>query len=176
MNIKQIPPRSSDGNVNVLVEIPMGSRNKYEYDKELGVIALDRPLYSAVHYPTDYGFVPCTHGADGELLDTMVMVEQSTFPGCLVEVRLIGVLTITHTSGLPEQKLLGVPVSEPRYEEFKDMSDVPQHQLKEIEHFFDVFKDLQGSDIGVLGWEGARKAQEVLDEAIRQYEEHGGAS
>jgi len=173
VNIKEIPPRSPDGNVRVLVEIPKGSRNKYEYDEELGVIALDRPLYSAVHYPTDYGFIPGTHGADGELLDTLVMVEQSTFPGCLVEVRLVGVLTITHTSGLPEQKLLGVPVSEPRFEEYRDVSHVPHHLLKEIEHFFDVFKDLQGSDMGVLGWEGAQKAEEVLDEAIRQYGEKG---
>lgn len=173
MDIKRIPPTSSDGDVHVLVEIPSGSRNKYEYDDELGVMTLDRPLYSAVHYPTDYGFVPCTHGTDGEMLDTMVMVEQGTFPGCLVKVRLIGVLTITHTSGMPEQKLLGVPVNEPRFEEFKDISDVPQHMLKEIEHFFDVFKDLQGSDVGVLGWEGRQQAQEVLDEAIRQYKEMG---
>ena len=176
MDITRIPPRSSDGHVYVLVEIPTGSRNKYEYDKELGVIKLDRPLYSAVHYPTEYGFVPCTRGTDRELLDAMVMVDQTTFPGCLVEVRLIGVLTITHTSGMPEQKVLGVPVSEPRFEELQDVSNVPEHMLKEIEHFFDVFKQLQGSDLGVLGWEGADKAQEVLDEAIRQFEEQGGAS
>jgi inorganic pyrophosphatase len=77
---------------------------------------------------------------------------------------------------MPEQKLLGVPVSEPRFEELKDVSNVPEHMLKEIEHFFDVFKELQGSDLGVVGWEGADKAQEVLDEAIRQFEEQGGAS
>jgi inorganic pyrophosphatase len=176
MDITRIPPRSSDGSVHVVVEIPTGSRNKYEYDKELGVIKLDRPLYSAVHYPTEYGFVPCTRGTDGELLDAMVMVDQITFPGCVIEVRLIGVLTITHTDGRPEQKILGVPVSEPRFEELQDVSDVPEHMLKEIEHFFDVFKELQGSDVGVLGWEGAEKARAVLDEGIQEYQKHGGAS
>lgn len=172
MDIERIPPRSSEGNVRVLVEIPTGSRNKYEYDKELGIIALDRPLYSAVHYPTDYGFVPGTKSEDGELLDCMVMVDQSTFPGCLVEVRLIGVLTIEHDSGMPEHKLLGVPVSEPRFAEYHDISDVPQHLLKEIENFFDVFKELQGNDVGVLGWKGADEAQEVLDRAIGAAQEN----
>ena len=153
----------------MFVEIAKGGRNKYEYDKDLGVITLDRALYSAVSYPTDYGFVPGTRGADGELLDTMRLAEEPTFPGCLVETRLVGVLTITHSSGLPEQKLLGVPINEPRFEEYHDISDVRHHILKEIEHFFEVFKELQGSDIGVLGWEGADKAKQVLDQAIREY-------
>ncbi len=171
MDVNDIPARSSDETVNVFVEIPKGSQNKYEYDEDLGVIALDRTLHSSVHYTTDYGFVPGTRGADGEALDAMVLVDQSTFPGCLVEARIIGVLTIQSSDSRPEQKLLGVPVREPRFAEYEDISDVPEHLLKEIEHFYEVFKDLEGSDIGALGWEGAEEAQGLLDEAIQKGEE-----
>jgi inorganic pyrophosphatase len=171
LDINQVPTSSSDGSVNVFVEIPKDSQNKYEYDEDLGMIVLDRTLHSSVHYPTDYGFVPGTRGADGEPLDAMVMVDQSTFPGCLVEARIVGVLSIEFSKGHPEQKLLGVPVREPRFAEYEDVSDVPGHLLKEIEHFFEVFKDLEGSDIGVLGWEGDQEAQELLEEAIRAGEE-----
>jgi inorganic pyrophosphatase len=166
LGVNEIPALSSDGHVNVLVEVPKDSQNKYEYDEDLGMIVLDRALYSSVHYPTDYGFVPGTRGADGEPLDAMVIVDKSTFPGCLVEARIVGVLTIRSTDGRPEQKLLGVPVREPRFAEYGDLSDVPGHLLREIEHFFEVFKDLEGSDIEVLGWEGAQEAEGLLEEAI----------
>lgn len=169
MNISRIPPWTDDGNVNVIVEIPRGSMNKYEYDEELGITKLDRVLYSAVHYPTEYGFVPCTKGGDGELQDVMVLVEQPTFPGCLVETRLIGVLTIEHSSGMPEQKLLGVPVREPRFAEYGDITDVPQHLLKEMSHFFDVFKDLQDSQVRAGEWQGADVARRTLEDAIAAY-------
>ena len=178
MNVNEIPTRSSEGNVNVFVEIPKGSQNKYEYDEDLGIIVLDRTLHSSVHYPTDYGFAPGTRGADGEPLDAMVMADQSTFPGCLVEARIIGLLTIRSSGDRPEQKLLGVPVREPRFAEYGDVSDVPEHLLREIEHFFDVFKELEGNEIEVLGWEGAQQAQELLEEAIRGREgsEEGSAT
>ena len=166
MDLSRIPPWTDDGNVNVVVEIPRGSMNKYEFDKVLGIIKLDRVLYSAVHYPTEYGFVPCTKGGDGELQDVMVLVEQPTFPGCLVEVRLIGVLTIEHDSGIPERKLLGVPVMEPRFAEYRDIADVPQHLLKEMSNFFDVFKDLQESQVRSREWHGADAARQALDDAI----------
>lgn len=165
MDISRIPARSSDGKVNVLIEIPVRSRNKYEYDPELGVMVLDRTLYSAVHYPTDYGFVPGTWGADGETLDALVMVEESSFPGCLVRVRLLGVLTIKGSSG-PEQKLLAVPCDEPRFAEYEDIADVPRHLLTEIEHFFEVFKELEASEIDSLGWEGAKEAEAALNAAM----------
>ncbi len=167
MDIRRIPPRCPDGSVHVLVEIPRGSRNNYAYDAELGVMMLDRVLYSAVHYPADYGFVPGTRGTDGEPLDVLVMVEEPTFPGCLVRVRLVGVLTIESSSGRPEQKLLGVPLGEPRFAQYEDISDVPTHLLKEIEHFFEVFKDLEGSDIRSLGWKDAANALKVLDAATQ---------
>ena len=172
MDIERIPPRAEDGNVRALIEIPTGSRNKYGYDHELGVIRFDRALYSAVHYPADYGFVPQTRSGDGELMDVLIMTEQPTFPGCLILTRLIGVLTIEHQGGTHEQKLLGVPVREPRFEEYHDIADVPHHLLKEIEHFFDIFKELEGRDLRVRGWEGAQAANAALDAAITAYQEH----
>jgi inorganic pyrophosphatase len=162
----RIPPFAKDGAVHVVVEIPKGCRNKYEYRPDLGVIALDRTLYSAVHYPTDYGFVPGTSGADGDPIDAMVLVEQETFPGCLVTVRLIGVVTIERTDGSPEPKLLGVPVAEPRFAEYRDIADLPQHLLREIEHFLSVFKDLEGSDIRVRGWDGPERARAALEREL----------
>jgi len=164
MKITEMTARDADGTVRVVVEIPKGSRNKYEYDADLGVIALDRTLYSAVRFPTEYGFIPSTRGTDGDPLDAMVLMEEASFPGCLLRVRLIGVLTITHSTG-SEYKLLSVPVGEPRFAEYNDVSDVPAHLLKEIEHFFEVYKDLEGSTIHSRGWQGASQAQAVLRDA-----------
>lgn len=172
MELSQIPACASEG-IHVVVEIPKESENKYEYDKELGVITLDRVLDASIRYPTEYGFVPNTRSSDGELLDCMVMVERGSFPGCLIKGRLIGVLTITHSSGLPEHKLLAVPIGDARFDDYQDVSDVPEYRLKEIEHFFDVYKDLEGSDISVGGWEGAERARRVLDEAIRCAQKEG---
>ncbi|GAC1320299.1 MAG: inorganic diphosphatase [Chloroflexota bacterium] len=166
MDPKHLPACSQDGNIHVYVEIPKGSRSKYEYDEDLGVIKLDRSLYSAVHYPTDYGFVPSTRSQDDELLDAMVLIDESTFPGCVIETRLIGVLTIRHGSGTQEYKLLTVPVNEPRFDEYHDIADIPHHVLKEIEHFFDVFKELEGKDLTVDGWDGADRAREALQQAM----------
>lgn len=173
MDLSQIPPHSRDGHVHVVVEIPKGSRNKYEYDRELGVMVLDRALDESVHFPTDYGFVPGSRSADGELLDALVMQRQATFPGCLLQVRLLGFLTITHTDGMPEQKLLGVPAGDEAFAQYDDVSDIPEYLLREIEHFFQVYKDLEGSDIGVEGWEGKRRATQVLEEALREAREKG---
>ena len=166
MPIADIPARNAAGSVNALVEIPRGSRNKYEYDEALGVIALDRTLYAAVHFPTDYGFIPGTRGPDGERLDVLVLAEESVFPGCLVRVRLLGVLTISRSDGTPERKLLAVPAREPRFAEYHDIGDIPQHLLEEIEHFFTVYKQLEGSTIGSLGWAGAPQAEAALAAAV----------
>jgi len=108
MDLSRIPAYGPEGSVNVLVEIPRGSRNKYEYDEASGVIRLNRTLYAAVHYPTDYGFVPGTRGRDGDPVDVLVLVEEPAFPGCLVRVRLVAVLTITHRKG-PERSCLASP-------------------------------------------------------------------
>jgi inorganic pyrophosphatase len=165
VSIKNLPPYAKDGSVHVLVEIPTGSRNKYEYDPELEVIALDRTLYGAVHFPTDYGFVPGTRASDGDPIDALVMVEERTFPGCLLRVRHIGVLTIEDDEAL-EPKLLAVPVDEPRFAEYHDIKDVPKHLLTEIEDFFDVYKELEGKPVKTHGWEGAKHAAKTLEVAI----------
>ncbi|MCA1669342.1 MAG: inorganic diphosphatase [Thermomicrobia bacterium] len=168
MGVRELPPRAKDGAVNVVVEIPCGSRNKYEYDPALDVIALDRTLYSAVHFPTDYGFVPGTKASDGDPVDALVMVEEPTFPGCLVRVRLIGLLTIDDGKGAKEPKLLAVPVNEPRFAEYHDIADVPKHLLKEIENFFDIYKQLEGKTVKSRGWQGAKQAEMALGRAITE--------
>ncbi len=165
MSIKHLPPYAKDGSVHVLVEIPKGSRNKYEYDPDLERIALDRTLYGAVRYPADYGFVPGTLARDGDPVDALVMVEERTFPGCLLRVRLIGVLTIEDDE-TEEPKLLAVPVDEPRFAEYRDIADVPKHLLAEIEDFFDIYKRLEGKSVKTRGWEGAVEAANTLKAAV----------
>ncbi len=164
MNVDRIPGRLPDGTVNVFVECPRGSRTKYEFDEDLGVMVLDRTLHAAVYFPAGYGFVPGTRRSDGERLDALVLGDEPTFPGCLARVRLLGVLAIATGHG-PEYKLLGAPVGEPRFAEYQDAADLPGHPLKEIEHFFEVYRQLEGKDVASLGWEGAERARVVLGEA-----------
>lgn len=164
MNLDRILGRLPDGSVNVLVECPRGSRTKYEFDEDLGVMVFDRALHAAVYFPTGYGFVPGTRGSDGERLDALVLGDEPAFPGCLARVRLLGVLAIATGHG-PEHKLLGAPVGEPRFAEYRDVADLPAHLLKEIEHFFEVYRELEGKDVASLGWEGVERARAVLDGA-----------
>ena len=162
----RVPPLSEDGAVHVLVEVPKRGHNKYELDESLGVLRLDRALHSAVYYPAEYGFVPGTRSSDGEHLDALVLVDEPTFPGCLIAMRLVGALALTASSGRVEHKLLGVPEGDPRFDEVRDLPDVPEHALREIEHFFRVFKDLEGSDVESRGWLSRPEALALLDEAI----------
>lgn len=164
MNLDQIPGRLPDGSVNVFVECPRGSRTKYEFDEDLGVMVLDRTLHAAVYFPAGYGFVPGTRSSDGERLDALVLGDEPAFPGCLARVRLLGVLAIATGHG-SEDKLLGAPVGEPRFAEYQDVVDLPSHLLKEIEHFFEVYRQLEGKDMASLGWDGAERARTVLDGA-----------
>ena len=159
--------------LTTVVEIPKGSRNKYELDKETGLIKLDRVLYSAVHYPGDYGFVPQTLHEDGDPLDVLVHVNEATFPGCLIEVRPIGVLKLLDR-GEPDDKILGVPVSDPYHEEYYDIADLPGHYLKEVEHFFQIYKDLEGKRMQILGWEKSDVAARIVTESIARYAEKYG--
>ena len=140
--------------LNVVVEIPRGSRNKYELDKESGLFRFDRLLYSAVYYPGDYGFLPRTLADDDDPLDVLIMVTEPTFPGCLIVVRPVGVFEMRDEKGLDE-KILAVPVRDPLYDEFRDLDDVPKHYLREVEHFFAIYKELEGYSTTVLGWHGA---------------------
>jgi inorganic pyrophosphatase len=150
--------------VEAIIEIPRGSRNKYEMDHETGEIRLDRVLYSSVHYPTDYGFLPGTLAEDGDPLDILVLVEEPTFPGCRVAVRPIGVLRMSDQKGRDE-KILAVPVGDPRFEQVQTLSDLSPHWLREIETFFGTYKLLEELPTEIDGWDGREAAWEVIDAA-----------
>jgi inorganic pyrophosphatase len=158
--------------VTVMIEIPKGSRNKYEYDKEKRVFRFDRMLFSAVHYPSDYGFIPDTLAEDGDPLDALVLVWEPTFPGCLIEARPVGLFEMSDEKGRDE-KILCVPVSDPLWNYIESLSDVPPHLLKEIEHFFSIYKDLEKKETRVEGWKDREAAIEVVKESRRRYERGG---
>lgn len=151
-----------------LVEVPKGSRNKYEYDEKSGRIRLDRVLYSPLHYPADYGFILETLAEDGDHLDTLIVVHEPTFPGCVVPIRVIGALDMRDEKGR-DQKILAVPCGDPRFSEVNDLADLPRHFLLEIEHFFRVYKELEAKETEILGWLRASRAQELVAEAKRRY-------
>ena len=154
--------------VNAVIEIPRDSVNKYEYDKELHVFRLDRTLFSPVHYPGDYGFIPCTLGLDGDPLDVLVLVESPSFPGCLMEVRPIGVLRMMD-QGRSDEKILAVAQSDPLYKEVKEYSEVFTHTLREIEHFFAIYKSLEGKKTEISGWSGAEAARKIIVEGRQRF-------
>ncbi len=159
--MREVWPEEADS-VEAVVEIPKGSRNKYELDHRTGDIFLDRVLYSSVHYPTDYGFIPGTKARDGDPLDVLVLVEEPTFPGCHMKVRPIGVLRMRDENGLDE-KILAVPVADPRFEGIRHIGDLQEHWLLEIENFFKTYKNLEsGKDTNVEGWSGTEAAKELL--------------
>ena len=164
-----LPGRSVPEEVTAVVEIPFGSRNKYELDKATGLMKLDRVLYSSVHYPGDYGFIPRTLHEDGDPLDVLVLVKEPTFPGCMIDVRPIGVLRMLDR-GEPDDKILAAPLHDPYYEEFFDIADIPRHQLKEVEHFFERYKDLEGKRVQILGWEKSDVAMRIIGESIELYD------
>ena len=143
--------------VEVFVEIPQGSRNKYEYDKARRVFVLDRVLYSSVHYPTDYGFIPDTLGADGDPLDALVIVNGPTFPGCMIPARPIGLLDMQDDKG-DDEKVLAVPLGDPRFEGVRALTDISPHWLREIENFFQTYKTLEDRLTDVRGWRDAATA------------------
>ena len=128
----------------VFVEIPSGSRNKYEFDEELGGITLDRRLFTSMSYPADYGFVEGTKADDGDPLDALVLVGEPTFPGCRIRVRVVGVFHMADEKG-PDEKLICVPLRDPSWSAIDDIGDVPAGLRNEIEHFFQVYKDLEGN-------------------------------
>ncbi|MFC6645344.1 inorganic diphosphatase [Granulicella cerasi] len=147
--------------VNAIIEIPADGVAKYEYDKELHVFKLDRNLHSPVHYPGDYGFIPSTLGDDGDPLDVVVLVDYPSFPGCLQEVRPIGALEMID-GGEGDEKVLCVGVGNPRYKDVYNYSDIYPHILKEIVHFFSIYKDLEGKSVEVKGWRDAQFARELI--------------
>lgn len=147
---------------NVIIEIPKGSTNKYEMDPELGVLKLDRVLYSPLFYPFDYGFIPQTSYLDGDAIDVFVMINHPTFPGCVVEARAIGVLEMRDEKG-PDEKILAVATKDPRFNNRQSLKDLNPHTLKEIIHFFEVYKDLEDKETEVLGWHDVDVAVSLIE-------------
>ena len=154
--------------IYVIVEIPKGSRNKYEYGKELGVLKLDRVLFSSLHYPGDYGLIPRTFYDDGDPLDVLVMINEHTFPGCIIEARPLGLFKMLDQS-LADDKVLAVPARDPIFADYQDIDDIPQHFLKEVAHFFEVYKDLEGKRTKPVGWEPASVAKAEISRAMGLY-------
>jgi inorganic pyrophosphatase len=154
--------------VNCLVEIPKGSRNKYTWDPDLGSIKLDRFLFSSVVYPTDYGFITDTESSKGDQLDAMVCVSAPTFPGCLIEVRVIAVFRSSDEAG-QDDKLLCVPHEDPNWRHLETLADLPGQLRDEIEHFFTIYKQPEGKTVEVQGWEDRDVAESLLAEARERF-------
>jgi inorganic pyrophosphatase len=160
--------------IDVVVEIPRGSRNKYEFDHVAQVFRLDRRLFTATSYPADYGFIPNTLSEDGDPLDALVLLEEPTFPGCWITARPVGVFWMTDDKG-PDAKILCVPAGDPRWENVSDIGDLPQFLALEIEHFFEVYKVLEpGKHSSVRGWEGVDAAVAEIAACRIRHEEQPG--
>jgi inorganic pyrophosphatase len=148
--------------INVIVEVPKGSRNKYEYDHQSKRIKLDRVLFSAVHYPADYGYIENTIAEDGDEVDVLVLISEPTFPGCLIEAKPIGVLKMRDEKGI-DNKILAVPLKDPLYQHINDIHDIAPHLLTEIENFFMTYKKLESKVVETDGWSDLKKTLEYLN-------------
>lgn len=152
-----------------VIEIPKGSRNKYEYNKDIEAFALDRVLQSPIHYPAEYGIIPQTLWDDGDPMDMIVLIEQPTFPGCVIEVRPVGIMRM-NDSGDSDDKILSVPINDPKYKNVVDLEDVPETILKEIRGFFESYKKLEGKETKVLGWDDRKAAITALNHSMKLYQ------
>jgi len=152
----------------MVVEIGRNSTNKYEYDPRLQLFRLDRTLYSPMHFPGDYGFIPGTIAEDDEPIDILALVEQPSFPGCLIRVRPVGMLDMVEESQY-DHKILAVPERSPRYDQIRNLNDVPPHVLTEIQHFFEIYKELEGKAAQIKGWQDADDARSAIAESRKRY-------
>jgi len=159
---------SSPDEVNAVIEIPRGQTNKYEYDKQLHVFRLDRNLYSPVHYPGDYGFIPSTLSDDGDPLDVLVLVDAPSFTGCLMTVSPIGMLRMVD-QGREDEKILAVGTNNPIYKDVQDYADLYPHILREIEHFFTIYKELEAKTTRISGWNDAAAARKIVRECNARF-------
>ncbi|NET42474.1 inorganic diphosphatase [Okeania sp. SIO2B3] len=166
MDLSLIPAQPEPGLINVLIEIPAGSKNKYEFDKDLQAFALDRVLYSSVQYPYDYGFVPNTLADDDDPLDGMVIMDEPTFPGCVIAARPIGMLEMID-GGDRDEKILCVPDKDPRYTEVKSLQDIAPHRLEEIAEFFRTYKNLQKKVTEILGWKDVDHVMPLVEKFVK---------
>lgn len=168
MDLSRIPAQPKSGLINVLIEIPAGSKNKYEFDKDLNAFALDRVLYASVQYPFDYGFIPNTLADDGDPLDGMVIMDQPTFPGCVIAARPIGMLEMID-GGDRDEKILCVPAKDPRYTEVESLKHVSPHRLDEIAEFFRTYKNLENKVTEILGWKDVDEVAALVEQCIKAY-------
>ncbi|MCC0176182.1 inorganic diphosphatase [Waterburya agarophytonicola K14] len=168
MDLSLIPAQPKAGIINVLIEIPGGSKNKYEFDKDMNAFALDRVLFASVQYPFDYGFVPNTLADDGDPLDGMVMMDEPTFPGCVIAARPIGMLEMID-GGDRDEKILCVPAEDPRYNEVHSLKDIAPHRLEEIAEFFRTYKNLEKKETEILGWKDVDAVKPLVEECIKAY-------
>jgi inorganic pyrophosphatase len=156
--------------MNVIIEIPKFSKNKYEIDKETGIIALDRVMHSAQDYPFDYGFVPQTHFDDGDALDVVLVTTYPLAPGILVKARPVAIMEMID-GGDRDDKIVAVPVDDPRFSDVLDLPDLNSHFTKEMSHFFETYKKIQNKEVKIGAWHGAEKAKEAFDRSCALYTE-----
>jgi inorganic pyrophosphatase len=165
-------PEMDFDRITVVIEIPKGSRNKYEMDHLTGAIWLDRHLFTATTYPADYGFIDGTLGGDGDPLDALVMLHEPTFPGCHLWARPIGMFSMHDEAG-DDAKVLCVPADDPRWDNVRDLDDVEPHLMNEIRHFFEVYKDLEPNKSADIGeWSGADRAREEIRASVERAGHH----
>ncbi|MBP7708047.1 inorganic diphosphatase [Candidatus Pacearchaeota archaeon] len=169
--IKQ--PQEFPEKVHVIIEIPRGSENKYEVDKESGLLKLDRPLFSSIHYPGDYGYVPNTLWDDGDPIDILVLTNHPVYPLTLAKVRVIGMLDM-QDGDESDAKILGVYDTDPRYFDYRDLKDIEKHKLKEIIHFFESYKHLQGKSVKIAEVKGKKDAQKAILKSKKNFEQKYG--
>lgn len=167
--LHDITPGSLD-EMNVIIEIPRGSANKYEIDKETGLIALDRVLHTAQQYPFDYGFVPQTLWDDGDALDVVLLTTQPLIPGILVHARPVAILPMVD-GGEKDEKVIAVPANDPRFNDIQDLGDINKHTLKEIAHFFMTYKQIQKKEVSLGEYEGKEAAQAAFNRAVQMYKD-----
>ncbi len=156
--------------VYAVTEVPKGNRNKYEYSKKVGVIKLDRVLYSPLHYPGDYGFIPQTYFEDDDPMDILVMMNEATFPGCVIEARALAMLKMID-NGQPDYKVLAVPATDPNFEHMTAFEHLPKHFLNEVMHFFMTYKQLEGAQVENQGWVGTEETRETIQRSMALYRE-----
>lgn len=169
MNYFDIPPGPKPPTeIHCIVEIPKGATNKYEFDPATGLMKLDRPLYSPMYYPGDYGFIPGTLADDGDPLDVVVLMREASFPGCLITARPLGVLVMKDEKGVDE-KILAAPVSDPSFETYHNLADVPPHFLRAMDHFFRIYKELEGKPVTSMGWQDRWLAEKIITGCINAW-------
>ena len=163
--------RVTESKFCAVIEIPKGSKSKYELDKETGLLRLDRVLYTSTHYPANYGFIPRTYADDNDPLDVLVLCSEKIHPMSLVECYPIGVITMTD-GGEEDEKIIAIPFNDPSYNLYKNISDLPQHIFDEMAHFFSVYKALENKETAVDKVDEAPVAMQIIKNSIKRYNEH----